>query len=301
MKTIKIAVLTKNKRYGQALARGIAEETSGIEVICTANEPESDYDILVTDFKDLSEPQILVLSDKNTCDDNLPDKRLPVSKILDKILEKYIQISGKNFITQRSKHLAIIGVGGNTGGAGTTASAIVMGRILALSKEKPVIYINCSPKDDYVEYIDETFDHLKTIKEFIYRITAKQTILLSNYMQEDFSGLRIMKPGELIQRNNLELILKYLDEKSEVEYVVIDAGREKEFFDLCHKTIIINNCKDSRRKEAEEIYNFSLFSGVNNIREDRESFISKGEKVQISMEGTFAEDIKNIIDMILVD
>lgn len=293
MNNIKIAVLTQNKKYGEALARGLAEERSGIEMICIDSIETQEYDIILTDFKSLSGPQILVLSDDKTDEANLVDKHLPVGEIMDFIIDRFIEIKGKCFLPQKSNGTVIVGVASETGGAGGTSVAITLGRILSL-QEKNVLYLNCSENDDYVLYSECSFESLKSIKELLFRIDEGQKISLQSYTTRDSFGLNMMKPDYKVCSDNVEKLFGFLSEENQYDYIVIDMGRRKEFMECCHHSIVISNCCDSRSKEGGDIYNHSPAERKNSIREDRESFQKKDSNVVISMDGLFATDIKKI-------
>jgi len=295
MKNIKIAVLTKNKKYGEALSRGLAEERTGIEITCIDSTKGADYDILLTDLESLSGPQILVLSDENAPEANLVDRCFSVAKIMNIILDKFIENNGRLFLPQKSKDTVVIGVVGETGGAGATSVAITIGRILSL-QEKNVIYLNFSDNDDYVIYSECSFESIKSIRELLYRINEGQRINLSSFLTKDSYGLNMMKPDCKICISDTEVLLRFLSEEAQMDYIVVDTGRKKDHIENCHHLIIISNFNDSRSKNNDgAICNHTITEGKNHIREDRETFGKKDHDVVISMDGGFAIDIKRLV------
>ena len=81
-------------------------------------------------------------------------------------------------------------------------------------------------------------------------------------------------------------------------------GFQRELAKYCHRNFEIANVMDMRPKLEERpdlIWNFSQDEGRNKIRLDRESFILKNGKVEISMEGVFAEDIEKLVSSIITE
>lgn len=295
MKSIKIAVLTKNKRYGEALARGLAEESSGIEIACVDSIERGKYDIIMTDCDGLSGPEILILSDKKGETGGKHYKTFPVKKILEIIIAKYMENTGQKIIPQGICNTYIIGTGSKTGGSGTTSVAITMGRSLALSLEKKVVFLDCTGTNDYRIYSECNFDNSKTIRELIFRIKYDRKVHISEYLSEDCFGLHMFRQESAINKEDINEVILYLCETGFADVIVIDAGKNTELLDVCHKKWLINNEKDKRCLNNTDIINFSEIPGQNRIRFDENSFIRKGEKVDISIEGAFSKDIDDIL------
>lgn len=299
MKSIKIAVYTKNMNYGKALARGLALESTGIEVICAENEITDNYDILLTDFETLSEPRTLVLSDDNSKSGYVISKKHSVKEILKNIIKMYLELCGKTFVPQMTNNTQIIGVAGTMGGAGVTAVSLTMGRILAMQSDKTTVYLNCSASDDYTIYIDCDLENTKTVQELIFRLNYEGNVFLQDYIKEDSFGLKIFKGSSKVILDNLHILVKYICASENIEYMILDVGKNTDLLDICHHSFLIGNCNDSRCQGKENILNFSDAKGENRVRKDCDSFEICDQKVSISLEGVFSEDIQTILSSLV--
>lgn len=295
MKKIKIAVCTKNRHYGKALAKGLAEESAGIEIICADSSDADDCDVMLSDFKTPSELQISVLGDKIKESESTISKSLPVGIILKKIIKTYLEATDHMFLPQMIEDTKIVGAGSNVGGAGVSTIAITAGRILSLQSEGKVIYINCSGSEDYNIYFEGNIEKPRTVKELIFRIKYSGKILLDDYIFKDEFGLCVLSAAEDLRIDDIQILLKYLCESKHISYIVIDAGKNIQMMNLCHDQLIISNYNDVRCSYDEGVINNSMIKGKDRIRYDGTSFEKIDNKVRISLEGIFAEDIKDIV------
>ena len=231
MKGIAIAVLTDDESYGRALARGIAEESERVKVraLCTRNMPDDEFlsqakeladggYVLVTD-RIIEQPKpddvlpdgtaalgssfslpehMLILSEERTCCHlSCMPKLSPVREIFSRIKEIFLNVTGTEFFRAEAEEEKVIGFFAETGGCGVTAAAVVLSRWLALSSDKPVLYVNAGPKDDYAYYLRPTtgsVDQYRPKKELLFHIIEKLPWNLEKYCFKDSFAVHCLKP-----------------------------------------------------------------------------------------------------------
>lgn len=352
MKGIAIAVLTDDESYGRALARGIAEESERVKVraLCTRNMPDDEFlsqakeladggYVLVTD-RIIEQPKpddvlpdgtaalgssfslpehMLILSEERTCCHlSCMPKLSPVREIFSRIKEIFLNVTGTEFFRAEAEEEKVIGFFAETGGCGVTAAAVVLSRWLALSSDKPVLYVNAGPKDDYAYYLRPTtgsVDQYRPKKELLFHIIEKLPWNLEKYCFKDSFAVHCLKPEPegncLSAREYLEKFLAAVTEKKYFQYIVTD-GMRSGAENLCDMRIGVCSSPDKRSVfyEGDEdfatIYNFAAEEISDEplriyIPPDEESFQPSEKGIDISMEGIFAARLRDMCRKILAE
>lgn len=325
MKILRIGIDVKNAKYAQDLMRGLAKQSSGLDIgILTRNRyyPYVDtqefeqYDVVLTDRESVREyrPKYLLLEGKFKADcreefrenDRIFSKYSPTSQLFKRVIEIFEENNGVCFQKKRDTKMRVWRFRAGTGGSGVSAAALTAGRLLACMREEKVLYISAGGSGSWKWYISETEKPLRPPSELTHLIRSEVRFSLDSYIRKDRYGLHILE-----YQGDLETLLTYLAENRLYDTAVVDFP-EGECGFLFNKTFFVTDEKDKRRRFCEnsaqqagendgECYLLrnrsycSLTEGSSiHIIDDPESFTVRESGIEIALDKAFARGIEKV-------
>ena len=110
-----------------------------------------------------------------------------------RIKEIFLNVTGTEFFRAEAEEEKVIGFFAETGGCGVTAAAVVLSRWLALSSDKPVLYVNAGPKDDYAYYLRPTTTPIVPSSNFIPLKSVPSAIRLISSFNAEISSCKALR------------------------------------------------------------------------------------------------------------
>lgn len=198
MEALRIGMSFADELYARKLARRLCELCPGLQIdIRRPGEPASIpvYDVLLAEEAALRDEAL-----QAACSVRLRREEcfLPAPAILEKILDACGPQSGPRFSPRMPTSVQTLVFSAATGGAGTTAAALTLGRILAGVSEQEVLYLEADTgrsgglPGGWEVYTKVTDPALRPAAELSYRLRQQQTVRLQPYLAKDFYGLRFL-------------------------------------------------------------------------------------------------------------
>ncbi|MBQ4650581.1 MAG: hypothetical protein IJB73_07765 [Firmicutes bacterium] len=297
---MKIGIVTKNNSLIYALARRTGEISSGIEFVLVESE-ESPGDC------PCDEKCIVV-------DEDFIINNLPVKKFLGIIEEMSEEenTSCRRFSGDRPDPEVWV-VRSLYGGSGCSSIAVVLARIMAGKTNGKILIVSLNKnRPQYsVPYIEVTMPAARPSRELEYLLHKGVPSNLVRYTDEDRYG-----PLAVSLSDSAEELLKAVSDEAYPGYIIVDAGTDKAYMN-CSTFINVGSAADMRtlnfagdaereiREGSKEIYIINraphrkeegyIFS----LPDDPDSFVVKGNLVEIAMDGSFAASLKSVAEKIL--
>ena len=318
-----MAINLTARQHMNDIARGLAEVSPGLEVFLIENRfyytdyNLEDFDIIVTDRREFEKynPKVIVMEGKGAgsfdsdYDNNgqLLGKYARVSEIFKTIVSAYERNNKLTFGGESSGNMQIIALSSLLGGSGVSAAAVTMGRQIAMSTDKKVLYMNMGGSKAWELYAYEAEKALRPARELPHMIENKVLHSLDSYVSSDKYGLKYLE-----RTDKAEMIVDKLREMKTFDIVLLDAPPPSLGINF-DKTCLIQNDKDMRTKydsnsradfkagkdeEVVQIINRSARTdweeGMVRIPEDRNSFVPCEKGIEILMDGDYAAGIGKV-------
>ena len=316
MESIRMEIAFTDLAYAQKLARRLCELCPGMQInvhIPERMENIPDCDVLLTEEN--SRPSNLPQTVRFVS--LTPEERLrPAPWILDKILDACEGRCGKLFTSKMKTAVQTLLFLAATGGAGTTATALTLGRILAGASEQEVLYLEIdeshgSPAGGgWRWYTKITEPAFRPAAELSYRLRQQQRVRLQPYLAKDFYGLRCLSlPADAILKLQMlpDLLVGF-------GAVVVDCGTRADER-LSGQRLYLINQADSRcnlwqpeitvAEDEIRVENRGSYYHAEERRfvltNDPQSFVKRNEDsgrefVEIAQNGRFARDLRRMAE-----
>ncbi len=305
MAKLTITVFVKNDKYGEALERGLAQQKEGIQIL----QAESSHmaavsgleSILLTDIEAYGS---LVMNPSEF-------KKKAADEILRKAAEKYFNETGIKILSEEEKAY-VWEIFSFTGGAGVTSFAVTAARILSMTGNGNILYINLKERDDYKIYSEFDMKEISEVsskRKFIYMMrNLPEKLFLQEYLIKDRFGVFYFCPQSSVNSFFKEAeaaeIIDRLQEEKFFRYILVDSSGMEETESA---KIQISHIRDKRsglysQKGRYLIRNYSGHISEDDLSalpEDEKSFAALDNKIVISMEGQYAEAVRKVTEKII--
>lgn len=314
MKPLNILIFVRNKEYGRALARGLCNESTSLNVFFEEEDMDvalaRNWDILLTDCYSQESPKILHLSEENGHEGLRPSisKRSSVRGIFSQISAMAKANYGLTPDCNWQSDAKLVSLITQEGGSGLTSIAITLARLLS-AKGCRVLYLNLGPMDDYKSYIAADFYSIGDKRQFYFLKEEGISGSVERFVAQDRWGVSYFRPEESKNSYFNEVdngrLIRYLEEEDVFSHMVIDYGKGM-IQDKKENEILINIRKNPNRVLSNdlveidlELMNFCddycLESAKNPIPADYEAFIQTEENIEISMSSEFSQRVEDFI------
>ena len=207
MEIIRVKMFFADLVYAQKLARRLCELCPGLQI--DVRKPGGAESVSGCD---------VLLAEEHARPDELPQTVRfvgltleecfrPAPVILEKILDACGPRRGRLLSPKTKTAVQTLIFSAVTGGAGTTAAALTLGRILAGASEQEVLYLEIDAgrsgrrTGGWKWYTEITEAAFRPAAELSYRLRQQQTVRLQPYLAKDFYGLRFLTlPADSVLR-----------------------------------------------------------------------------------------------------
>ena len=298
MRSINIILHFENKRYAESLARGLCYEYTGLKVFLVDNEDEiNNYigrGILLTDKNVYIDSKTLLFTDELKDEKPCISKSLRLKEIMKEISNLAFKFYGIIPFVNNNNSI-IIGVFSKSGGSGVTSFAITLSRLIAAKTEARVLYLNLGVIDDFDVYIE--FDNSDILSKMQYLFMKEENIpvCIGHYCKEDLWGVSYFKPERdkncFFHSIEMTKLIQYILGEKCFDYIIIDAGKTY-YIDKN----LINGCFELKKEIVTFSYGNNHDESTYELFIDRDSFVDKEDRIEISMRGIYAMCIESILD-----
>lgn len=316
MSKIDIGIYMKNVKYARALARGLCNESTNLNIFFADKENDVEKliteGLVITDYDMPNNPKIMFLrefAEESEVYEG-PSKISPVRAVLSKLSEMAYSNYGMEWEHTHGDEAKIISLISQEGGVGVTSIAIGMARMLSL-KECSVIYINMGPLDDYERYAEAEFEGTKCKMQYMLYKDQGMKGNIKKFLGRDEWGVYYFKPekikNSLFDQQEQDKILKYLTNENFFTHIIVDYGKGVRLERKKNEKLVAvykKNCYRVLSKAHVEsdlnIINFMDYledeEGEICINCDPDSFVNTAQNIEISMSGNFMDQIEKIIN-----
>ena len=318
MERLRIGMTFADGLYARKLARRLCELCPGLQIdIRRPGEPASipAYDVLLAEEAVLKDEALQAV-----CSVRLTREEcfLPAPAILEKILDACGPRSGRLLSPRTDIPVRFLVFSAATGGAGTTAAALTLGRILAGVSEQEVLYLEGDAgrsgglPGGWEVYTKVTDPALRPAAELSYRLRQQQDVRLQPYLAKDFYGLHFLS----LPVDSILNLQAQPDLLAGFGTVIVDCGTATDPR-LAGTRLHLVNRADSRRglwppetsgaDEEIRIENRGSSYQADErhfvLTNDPQSFVRQGDKdggsVEIAQNGIFARDLRRMAEALL--
>ncbi len=298
MEKMSVAIMTAERAFARALARGLAEESSGLAIsFCITDTADEERAVQLAQA--LAAEGKIVLSDRELGDLAICLRAEPLGQIFTRLRERFFALTGRSFCRLAGEREKLIGLFTTAGGCGCTAAAITLARWLALAGAGEVLYLSAALRDDHRYYLPPEMN--KEVwpgkKELLLRIAEGIAWEPFFFCRQDSFGVSYLRPepgrNTCLERPHLEELLAALTAAQAFSYIVIDGLEEGEEY-LCDLAVYIEREGDKRCEAGCD--------GRCRILQlpcDEESFgvtDREAHTLEISMEGRFAAALRPLAE-----
>lgn len=298
MEKMSVAIMASERAYAGALARGLAEESSGLALsFCITDTADEKKAVQLAQA--LAAEGKIVLCDRELGDAAVCARTEPLAQIFARLRERFFAMSGRRFCRLAAGNEKLIGLFSSAGGCGCTAAAITLARWLALVGAGEVLYLSAALRDDHRYYLPPEMNEAAWPgkKELLLRVAEGIAWEPFFFCRRDSFGVNYLRPepgrNTCLERSRLEELLAALTGAQTFFFIVIDGLEEGEEY-LCDLAVYIEREGD-KRCGAES-------PGQRRILRlpcDEESFSVTGREartLEISMEGRFAAALRPLAE-----
>ena len=319
---IKVGILFSDIDYAEKLAYRLCEIYPGLQIKVGETDPNSKWDILLADRP--QRPDDLL---QTACFVELTREEyfLPASAVLNKMLDACQGCSGRIPFRTTGDPGQILTFSSLTGGAGTTAAAVMLGRVLAGASDKDVLYLSADtgvseqkPEAGWRAYTKITEPARRPAAELAYRLLRPQNVRLPSYLAKDFYGLHYLS----LHRDGVQKLLQHPELTAGYRTVIVDCGtwadhrlpgvrfqladhsdsrsglfrpqRDKDTDDAIPDDTVLLENRGHRYQQEDRTFTLTNDPGSFTLREERD-----GTFVEIASDGIFAHDIRRMARALL--
>ena len=232
MRLINIGILMNNRKYGEDIARALAEIYSNLSVEEIENYnkfSELDvYDVILTDRSEFMHYNSRILMIKSDSDMH-PDERYEkegrcvgqfprASEIFNAAVRMCEENSHTQFLRGERRDCTLVAVHGATGGCGASAIAITAARHMCMNAQKRVLYLNAGGSDSWKCYVSGASRPQRPAAELSHLIENKALYGLDSYLYVDKFGVRYLERTE-----RCGAVLQKIAELGAFDFVVVDS------------------------------------------------------------------------------
>lgn len=246
MAIITVGILSEDKNYGKALAKGLSREASSMEFfVMDKNSYDgqsglnlaSDFDMILTDM-DIYGDNIIKLMDTPECENIYGESPFAVFRykksrsLINDLLFVYFKLTGKTVECKNDEGARIIAFGGMSGGAGTTSTAIATGIMMHRLYGKRSLYINVSPLDDSMKYLGT--NQARDIAKLLYYLESDpeghDNFPIESFINEYCEGLDYLSSSlfgitlNSVSQDIRMRLLRKIQDLGKYECVIVDMG-----------------------------------------------------------------------------
>ncbi len=232
MRLINIGILMNNRKFGEDIARALAEIYSNLSVEEIENYnkfSELDvYDVILTDrseFMHYNSRILMVKSDSSM----QPDKRYEkegrcvgqfprASEIFNAAVRMCEENSHTQFLRGGRRDCSLVAVRGATGGCGASAIAVTAARCISMNAQRRVLYVNAGGSDSWKCYISGASEPQRPAAELSHLIENDVLYGLESYLHVDKFGVRYLERTE-----RCGAVLQKIAELGAFDFVIVDS------------------------------------------------------------------------------
>ena len=319
MEPIRIEMAFADELYARKLARRLCELCPSLQInVRRAGEPANipACDVLLAEEAMLQDEAL-----QAACSVRLTQEEcfLPAPAILEKIRDACGPQSGQLLSPRMHTPVQTLVFFAETGGAGTTAAALTLGRILAGRSEQEVLYLEVDagrcrgPTGGWEVYTKVTDPALRPAAELSYRLRLQQAVRLLPYLAKDFYGLHFLTlPAERILDLQAQPALL-----AGFGTVIVDSGTAADPRPAGTRLHLVNRADSRSRLWPPEISAADEEIRIENrgscyqaedrqfvLTNDPQSFVRQnGDSgrgfVEIAQNGIFARDLRRMAEALL--
>lgn len=280
MEVIKVGIFLDDKSFGEALATGLAREAGGMRFYLLNSPEEGEFCDMLLVSKSTGDDRMVEMvrdPDAQNCRGEPPYRVYRYresSNLMNDLLFIYFKLTGKVVEIRNSASCRTVAFLAESGGCGTTSTALGTARMLYQIYGSRSLYLNLCPIDDSRQYPEETGE--ESLLKLLYYLEQNRQFPLSSFITEteelDYVNTGVintyfneMKPV-LMQR-----FLQKVDQLGRYDFLIVDMGNHlcienKKLLKSVDCAVLI---RDGERRREEEIRRKISREIMNRVKQGR--------------------------------